>query len=179
LFETGLEIFRLMEQESETERTFGGIEVEKLMDGAILVTNDNGILIAIDKSVAQEKLSQDAITLGQTKGLFLCYSGVAVAIPLFELSKSHEGVRDFIVNEESLRATLCVNFPEYVNAHNMNALPDEQIEGEDSPPNLFLQKQLDNAAYGTRLEVEEFLHTHENESDRGYGLFDDVLDFER
>jgi hypothetical protein len=168
-----------MEQESETKWTFGGIEVEKLMDGAILVTNDNDILIAIDNSVAKEKLSEEAISHGHTKGCFLCYSGVAVAIPLFELSKFHESVLDFIVSEESLRATLCVNFPEYVNAHNMNALPGEQIEGEDSPPNLFLQKQLDNAANGTRLEVAEFLHTHENESDRGYGLFDDVLDFER
>lgn len=179
-FEIGLEVFRLMAQTGAEKGEAKGTEVEKLTDGAILVSNENEILIAIDKSAAQELLSEAAISLGHTKGWFLCYPGEAVAVPLFELSKTNDAIRDYIVSDASLRATLCGNFPEYVKTYNMlSESPNDLIHDTDAPPNLFLQKQLDNAADSTRIEVAEFQHSHANESDRGRGVFDDVLELER
>ena len=96
------------------------------------------------------------------------YTGAAAAIPLYELSRTNEGVRDYIVSEESLRATLCGNYPEYVKTHNMSAPPGERIEDADAPPCLFLQKQLDNEADKTRSEVADFQQARAHESEHGF-----------
>lgn len=67
-------------------------------------------------------------------------------IPLFELSKTNETVKDVIISEESLRATLCGNFPEYVKSCNISALPEARVKDADAPPYMFLQSHLDKAA---------------------------------
>jgi len=137
------------------------------------------MMIAVSKDIASQALSDTAVSYGTEKNDYILYNGAAAAIPLFELSKVNDSVRAYIINEESLRATLCGNYPEYVKTHNMNAPPGEQIEDTDAPPYLFLQKQLDNAADETRSQVAEFQHTHSNEADAEHGVFDDVLELER
>ena len=180
LFEIGIEIFRLMSETSATKGEAKGVEVEKLTNGAILVTNDKNIQIAIDKSAAKELLSEEAIKHGHNKGgWFLCFHGAAAAIPLYELSRNNAEIRNLIVSEESLRTTLCGSFPEYVKTYNANAAPENHIKNADAPPHLFLQKQLDNAADKTRIEVNTFQESHARENAMGHGRFDDVLELER
>ena len=178
-FEIGLEILRLMTETGAKKGEAKGTEVEKLTDGAILVSNANEVLIAIDKSAVKEMLSEEAIKLGHTKGWFLCYPGALAAIPLFELSRNNTEIRELIVNDESLRATLCGNFPEYVKTHNMNNPPENHIKDADAPLYLFLQKHLDNAAGKTRSEVDEFQHSRARESASDNVMYNDVLELER
>ncbi|MCL2189179.1 MAG: hypothetical protein FWC16_09695 [Defluviitaleaceae bacterium] len=179
LLEAGLEIYRLMSPTAESSKTVGETTVDKLTNGAILVSNDKDVLIAIDKSAAAEKLSEEAIALGHTRGWFLCYHGAASAIPLYELSQKDAHIRKYIISEESLRATLCGNYPEYVKSHNMSNPPEAQIKDADAPPYLFLQKQLDQAADETAALVASAQQTQTNEFDRRQGIFDDVLELER
>jgi hypothetical protein len=178
-FEIGLEVLRMMTATGATKGESKGTEVEKLTDGAILVSNKDEILIAIDKSAAEELLSEEAIKHAHTKGWFLCFPGAAMAIPMYELSRNNPDIRDLIVSEESLRATLCGNYPEYVKTHNMNVPPGEPIEDADAPPYLFLQKQLDNAADETRSQVADYQAERDHEATLGRGIFDDVLELER
>lgn len=179
LFETGIEIFKLMAETGASKSEAKGTEVTKLTNGAILVSNDKDVQISIDKSAAKELMSEAAIALGHTKGWFLCYHGAAAAIPLYELSRNNAEIRDLIVSEESLRATLCGNYPEYVKTHNMNSPPEAQIKDADAPPYLFLQKQLDIAADETRSEVSDFQAVRDHCEAVEHGIYDDVLELER
>jgi hypothetical protein len=163
LLEIGIEIYRLMHENGSMKGSEKNTSVEKMMDGVLLMSNEKEILIAVSKETANQ-LSDAARTMGTEKGEYLCFIGAATAIPLFEFSRTNDSVRDYIVSEESLRATLCGNYPEYVKTHNMNAPPGEQIKDADAPPYLFLQKQLDNEADKTRLEVAEYQQTHSHET---------------
>ena len=178
LFEIGIEILRLMEESKKASGQSDGAAVEKIADGVLLMSNDKEILIAVNKDAASG-LSDAARAMGTEKGEYLCYVGAMTAIPLYELSRDNTGVRDYIVSEESLRATLCGNYPEYVKSYNMTAPPEHRITDADAPPYLFLQKQLDNEADSTRSEVSDFqaAHNHENPFERS--RFDDVLELER
>ena len=169
-FEIGLEIFRLMAENGETKAEAKGTEVEKIADGILLISNDKEILIAVKKDMASQALSETALDekYGQEKNGYIVFSGAATAIPLYELSQVNSGVRDYIVSEESLRATLCGNYPEYVKTHNMSAPPDEQIEDADAPLYLFLQKQLDNEADSTRSAVSDYQQAQAQESENDF-----------
>ena len=177
--EIGLEIYKFIEDGGQKRASSKEMTAEKMADGVMLMSNDEGTMFAVRKDIANQALSDTAVSYGMKKDDWLLYDGTAAAVPLSELSKVNDSVRGYIVNEESLRATLCVNYPEYVKTHNMNAPPGERIEDADAPPYLFLQKQLDNAANSTRIEVAEYQHTQNNEADREHGLFDDVLELER
>lgn len=177
--EIGFEIYRLMLKSGASDGFWRDAEVKKIADGVLLMSNDKEILLAVSKDTASQALSDTAVSYGVEKDGHIIYSGAMTAIPLYELSKTNDAVRDYIVNEESLRATLCGNYPEYVKTHNMAALPEAQIEDTDAPPYLFLQKQLDNAADKTRSEVAEYQAARNYEADRGYGMFEDVLELER
>ena len=179
--EIGFEILGLMTANGQTKGRDKDTEVEKIADGVLLMSNDKEILIAVNKDTTDQALSDTAVSdlYCSEKDGYLIYSGAAAAIPLFELSKNNAGVRDFIVSEESLRATLCGNYPEYVKTHNMNASPENQIKDADAPTCLFLQKQLDNAADETRSQVAEYQAAHNHEADRGHGRFDDAHELER
>ena len=142
--------------------------VEQIADGVLLMSNDKEILLAVSAETAKAALSEAAVGCGIEKGDYLCYPGAMTAIPLYELSRVNEGVREHIVSEESLRATLCGNYPEYVKTYNMSAPPDARIEDADAPPYLFLQKQLDNEADNTRSEVHAYQDAHAHEADRGF-----------
>lgn len=179
LFETGLELLRLMNENSVSKGAWGEAAAEKLAEGVLLVADDKNVMLAIDKSAAQEMLSEEAIKLGQAKGWFLCYPNAASAVPIFELSKSNGKARDCIVSDESLRATLCGNYPEYVKTHNMSTPPEEHIKDADAPPYLFLQKQLDNASFETLAQVAEYQLKYDRAPQMESGLFDDVLELER
>jgi|GEM_PF-1786898 len=180
-FEIGIEICRLMEAGGKSKGADDHHEVEKMMDGVFLMSNDKEVLIAVKAETAKQHLSDTAITslYCEEKNGHFVYQGAAATIPLFELSRVDASVRNFIVSEESLRATLCGNYPEYVKSHNLTAPPDAQIKNADAPLYLFLQKQLDQAADETRAQVADLQHaqSHTNEFDRG--TFDDVLDLER
>jgi hypothetical protein len=178
-FEIGLEILRLMATTGAMKGVLESTEVEQITDGVLLMSNDKEILIAVKNDTAKESLSETAVSYGEEKGDYIIYNGAAAAIPLYELSRNNESVRDFIVSEESLRATLCGNYPEYVKTHNMNASPGDRIKDADAPPDLFLQKQLDHAADETRSQVSEYQAARDHEADRGRGMFDDVLELER
>jgi len=167
-FEIGLEICRLMEENGETKAEAKGTEVEKIADGVLLISNDKEILIAVKQGSADKDLSELAAEYGQDKNGYTVFSGAATAIPLYELSRTNSSVRDYIVSDESLRATLCGNYPEYVKTHNMTAPPDEQIEDADAPPYLFLQKQLDNEADSTRSEVADYQQAQSQESENDF-----------
>ena len=109
--EIGFEILQLMEVNGKTKGKDKNTEVEKIADGVLLMSNDKEINIAVKKDTAGQALSDTAVSdiYCEEKNGYLIYSGAAAAIPLFELSKVNAGVRDFIVSEESLRATLCGN----------------------------------------------------------------------
>jgi hypothetical protein len=179
--EIGFEILTLMNANGGAKGKSKDTEVEKIADGVLLMSNGKDIIIAVSKDAASQALSDTAVLPAycEEKNGYLIYSGAAAAIPLFELSKVSADVRDYIVSGESLRATLCGNYPEYVKTHNMAAPPGEQIEDADAPPCLFLQKQLDNAADKTRSEVAEIQAAQAQETDRGNGIYDDVLELER
>ena len=145
--------------------------VEKIADGVLLMSGDKDFLIAVSKYTANQELSNAAVSYGKENKGFLIYNGAMSAIPLYELSRSNDSVRGFIISEDSLRATLCGNYPEYVKSYNMTAPPETQIKDTDAPPYLFLQKQLDFAADETQSEVADFQAEH--------GIFDDVLELER
>jgi hypothetical protein len=153
------------------------METEKITDGVLLMSNSKEILLAVKMDATSLALSNAAMAYGTEKNGYLCYNGAAAAIPLYELSRVDADVRDYIVNEESLRATLCGNYPEYVKSHNRTAPPDARIEDADAPPCLFLQKQLDIIADETRSEVAAFWHTYTRETVAESGL--DVLELER
>ena len=178
-FEIGIEVCRLLEETGETKGSAKGVETEKIADGVLLMSDNEDVLIAVKEETAKQALSEAAAGYGQEKDGYIVFSGAATAIPLFELARVNAGVRDYIVSEESLRATLCGNFPEYVKTHNMTAPPGEQIEDADAPPYLFLQKQLDNAADETRAEVHDFQESRANDNAAGNGIFEDVLELER
>jgi hypothetical protein len=179
--EIGFEILSLMEQNGKIKGTDKDTAVEKIADGVLLMANDKEILIAVKKDTASQALSDTAVSPAycEEKNGYLIYNGAAAAIPLFELARANAGVREHIVSEESLRATLCGNYPEYVKTHNMTAPLGERMEDADAPPCLFLQKQLDNAADETRSEVAEFQAAQNREAVRGSGIYDDVLELER
>jgi hypothetical protein len=126
LFEIGIEIYRLMHENDSAKGADKSTEVEQMADGVLLMANDKEILIAVSKETASQ-LSDTARAMGTEKGGYICYNGAAAAIPLFELSQNNESVRDYIVSDESLRATLCGSYPEYVKSHNMNALLDNML----------------------------------------------------
>ena len=177
--EIGFEILELMTAKGQVKDRDKDTEVEKIADGVFLMSNDKEVLIAVSKDTAEQALSDTAVSdlYCSEKDGYLIYKDAATVIPLFELARNNDSVRDFIISEESLRATLCGNYPEYVKTHNMNVPPGERIEDADAPPYLFLQKQLDNAADETRSEVSE--HQAAHDADRGRGLFEDVLELER
>ena len=179
--EIGFEILRLMEASGKTKGADGNTKVEKITDGVLLMSNDKDVLIAVSKDTASRSLSETAVSelYCEEKDGYLIYNGAAAAIPLYELSRLSEDARDYIISDESLRATLYGNYPEYVKTHNMNAPPDARIEDADAPQYLFLQKQLDNAADETRSQVAEFQHTHDRDAVKENGLYDDVLELER
>jgi hypothetical protein len=95
------------------------------------------------------------------------------------LSRVNDHVRHYIVNEESLRATLCGNYPEYVKTHNMAAPPETHIKDADAPLYLFLQKQLDHAADAIRGEVNAFQEAHNQAAVWAGNRIDEVLERER
>jgi hypothetical protein len=175
--EIGLEVLRFLEANGKTKGAVGGMETEMITDGVLLISNDKEILLAVKMDVASQALSDAAMARGTKKNGYLCYNGAAAAIPLYELSRTDADIRDYIVNEESLRATLCGNYPEFVRSHNLTAPPDARIEDADAPPLLFLQKQLDIIADETRSEVAAFGHTYLCEAVAESGL--DVLELER
>jgi len=177
--EIGFEILRLMAANGKTKGVGKGTEVDTIADCVLLMSNDKEILIAVSKDTASQSLSDAAISYGEEKDGYLIYSGAMTAIPLFELSRHNDSVREYIVSEESLRATLCGNFPEYVKTYNMSAPPGERIEDADAPPCLFLQKQLDLAADSTRNEVSAFQEAHSREVVMEHCIYDDVLELER
>ena len=181
-FEVGLEILRVMQENAERKGESKDTAVEKITDDVLLMSNDNEILIAISKDTAKAELSDAAISYGTEKGEYLCYSGAATAIPLHELSKVNAAVRDYIISDESLRATLYGNYPEYVKTYNMSAPPGDGVDDADAPPYLFLQKQLDHEADNARNEVSAFQET-ENANSHGayndYDPFDDECVLER
>jgi hypothetical protein len=178
-FEIGLELYRLTAKNGSTKAVNKAVTVEKLTEDVLLISNDKEILIAVGTDTAQKVLSEAAVSHGIEKGDYRCYPGATAAIPMFELARINTCVRDYIVNDESLRATLCCSYPEYVKTHNMSAAPDAQIKDADAPPYLFLQKQLDNAADETRSEVAAFWEAHVREIEAERGLPDDVLELER
>jgi len=178
-FEIGIEIAKLMEKNGKDKGVSGDSKVEKITDGVLLMSDDKSVLLAVDKIVAADVLSEKAQEYGKEKGEYLCYDSTAAAVPLYELSQKNDNVRDFIVSEESLRATLCGNYPEYVKTHNMAAASETQIKDPDAPLYMFLQKQLDFAADSTRAEVAEYQVAHAHESAAENGLTDDVLEMER
>jgi hypothetical protein len=100
------------------------------------------VLLAVSGEKAAFPLSDTARGYGEKKGDYLCHPGVLSVIPLYELARVNEDVRERIVSEESLRATLCGNYPEYVKTHNMISPPGAWIEDADAPPYLFLQSSL-------------------------------------
>ena len=171
-FEIGIEILRLMEEKGEHKGALDDTEVEKIADGVLLISNDKEILIAVNKDTAQSSLSESAVSYGIEKGGYLCYIGAASAIPMYELSRANAAVKDYIVSDESLRATLCGNYPEYVKTYNMSVSSDEQIEYADAPPYLFLQKQLDFEADNTRNEVSAFQES-EKTNNQEFDPFDE------
>ena len=176
LFEIGLEIYRLMQKDGDPKRKSGDVSVEKITGGAVLMSDSKEILLVINREEKEKMLSSTVISYGKEKDGYLIYHGAKAAIPLFELSKTSESVRDYIISEESLRATLCGNFPDYVKAYNAIAPPGARIEDADAPAGLFLQKQLDIEAYKTRFEVADFQEAYEasHEAD----IFEDVLELE-
>lgn len=145
-FEIGIEILRLMEKNGESKGVSGEAKVERIADGVLLMSDDKSVLLAVSKIIAAGVLSDKAREYGKEKDGYLCYGGALAAVPLYEMSQTNENVRDYIVSEESLRATLCGNYPEYVKSHNMAAAPEAQIKDADATPYMFLQKQLDLAA---------------------------------
>jgi len=177
-FEIGLEIAKLMEKNGESKGVSGDSKVEKITDGILLMSDDKTVLIAVSKSVASQALSETAIGYGKEKDGYLCYGAALAAVPLYELSQTNENVRDYIVSEESLRATLCGNYPEYVKSYNMTAAPEAKIKDADAPLYMFLQKQLDHAADSTSVEVAEYQVSHAHEVAEN-SLTDDVLEMER
>ena len=178
-FEIGLEVCRLMAKEGAVKGALEGTQVEQIADGVLLMSNDKEVLIAVKSETAKEALTDTAVSYGEEKADYIIYNGAAAAVPLFELSKTNEGVRDYIVSEESLRATLCGNFPEYVKTHNMNNPPENHIKDADAPLYLFLQKHLDHAADKTRSDVVEFQHSRARESASDNVMYNDVLELER
>lgn len=167
-----------MEKSDKTKGSAKDTEVEKLADGVILMANDKEILIAVSEETANTALSDAARSnlYCEEKNGHTVYSGAATAIPLYELSKTNPSIREYIISEESLRATLCDNFPEYVKTYNTTVPSEEQIKNADAPPNLFLQKQLDQEADKTRLEVAEFQLEQSATQDE---TFEDILELER
>jgi len=177
-FEIGIEIAKLMEKNGKSKGVSGDSKVERIADGVLLMSDDKTVLIAVSKTIAAGALSDKVREYGKEKDGYLCYGGALSAIPLYELSQNNENVRDYIISEESLRATLCGNYPEYVKSHNMAAAPKAQIKDADAPLYMFLQKQLDLAADSTHAEVAEFQVAHAHEAAEN-GLTDDVLEMER
>jgi hypothetical protein len=179
--EIGFEILRLMEINGRHKGAGKNTEVEKIADGVLLMSNDTEVLIAVRKDIASQSLSEAAVSklVCAEKDGYIIYSGAATAIPLYELSRLDESVHEYIVSDESLRATLCGNYPEYVKTHNMTNPPDARIEDTDAPLYLFLQKQLDIAADETCSQVAEFQHSRIREGTTESGIFDDVLELER
>jgi len=170
--EIGIEICRIMEETGAAKGAAEGAEVEKIANGVLLISNDKEVIVAVKKDIAIQALSDAAVAYGTEKGEYLCYNGAAAAIPLYELSRSNDDVRDYIISEESLRATLCGNYPEYVKTHNMSAYPGDKIEDADAPPYLFLQKQLDNESDNIKNEVSAF-QEKENVQAREPDIFDE------
>jgi len=180
LLETGLEIYGQMEA-GGGKGAKEGAEVEPLAEGVLLMSNGKEILLAVGKETAGQVLSEQAKAYGADIKGHLCYPGAMAAIPLIELSRHDPGIQRHIVSGESLRATLCGNYPEYVEACNMSAPPGARIEGADAPQGLFLQKQLDNAADSTRSEAYAFQEAHSLAAEMGGRLdFDnEALGLER
>jgi len=116
---------------------------KELVKGLWLV-DGNGF--RVNKAYAHDNLSQAAIELAEDGDTYIYYENSFAAIPLFELSKKEEAVKNVIVSEESLRATLCSDFPEYVKEYNKSALPGAKINNADVPLNMFMQKHLDEVA---------------------------------
>jgi len=176
LIETGIEIYKLMEQTGKSKSFSYDTSVEKITDGVLLISDDKEFLLVINKeSKLAKALSDLVISYGEDKAGYLVYPGERSAIPLFELSKIDESIRDYIISEESLRATLCGNYPEYVKTYNAIAPPGVDIRDADAPPSLYLQKQLDLASDEVRFQVAEFQDVYEANNH----VFEDVMELER
>lgn len=122
--------------------------LEQIANGILLIYDDNTISLAIHKTLANYELSEIATLIGQTKDDDYLYykDSVTASVPIFELSQTNETVKDYIISDESLRATLCNNIPTYVKIYNSEYAHDKPIENADAPTCMFLQKQLDLAA---------------------------------
>ena len=58
-------------------------EVEQIIDGVLLMSNDKEILIAVNKNTANQVLSDTVVSYGNEKGDYIVYNGAATANPLF------------------------------------------------------------------------------------------------
>lgn len=146
-----------------------------------MMSNADSFILAIRKDVADQELSSMAHQYGYEKDGHLYFDSGAVAIPLSELSNTwlNTYIKHYIISEESLRATLCTNFPEYVKAYNATVTPNDHITSADAPINLFLQKQLDLAADETRSQVAEYQIAHSRESTQDHVQSEQELELER
>ena len=121
--------------------------LEQIANGVLLISDANCAFLAVHKTLANYELSLIAEEFGRKKDDdYLYYDTTTAAIPLFELSQTNEVVKDIVISDESLRATLCNNFNTYVTVYNSEFAKDKPIENADAPTCMFLQKQLDFAA---------------------------------
>ncbi|MDR2559195.1 MAG: hypothetical protein LBC86_06600 [Oscillospiraceae bacterium] len=120
-----------------------GETINELLNGVSIL---NGEDVYVHKEYIRGNLSEAGLKLGKSNGDYIVFTGTLAAIPLFELAKTNEAVKNVIVSEESLRATLCEDYPEYIKNYNKSALPCAKINNADAPPNMFMQKHLDEAA---------------------------------
>lgn len=98
---------------------------------------------AVHEAVADNFMSDVAVSFGKHQGEYLMYDLDTAAIPLFELRQLYDEVNDLIISEDSLMSTLNTNFKTYVLYYNELIQEEGKIPPVTAPVSLFLQKQLD------------------------------------
>lgn len=157
------ECIKLMQQYQKGEKTsyeFSGDptpplieqELQKIRNGIYMPIESSQIYI--HKSLAEIFLSPYALEYSKMENDYYGFSDEAIALPLWELRNFFPECKELIIQEDSLAATLTINYPAYVE-HMNRVLPDkEKIMAVDAVPNLFLQNQIEKVEIETDQEEE-------------------------
>ncbi|MEK4454018.1 hypothetical protein [Paenibacillus sp. FSL L8-0506] len=141
--------------EFEPPRDAAGQELsssQRWDNGIYLVERQGVQQLAVHQTVGDQVLSDMALHHASGQGEYYFYPLDDCSIPVYELSASHLGALDQIINEDSLLHTLCDDYPQYVGMHNLHTEEWGHIHDSPAPKSLFLQAQLDYAAQHEPLQ---------------------------
>lgn len=148
---------------------------EKLREGVYTLSENSENYLAVHKNIAELFLSPSALNFGRAEGDYFYFNNNVFCIALNELKDSFEEIKNKIISMDSLNATLCTNYPYYVDEYNKFSSQENKINPVDSPINMFMQHQLDKEI--EVIDKAEFEERFNTKYELNENIFDEQIDY--